>query len=121
MTWKLQQEKFLKTDPAVECLTSYDLMKPLRAYRLMDAQFEEVLEDKLLQVKMDLEMVADGFIGEHEEQQQLDAEGAFLHMRMTGANLMYALHEMNAPQSVEWLIIWRAAGERLSDRATKIV
>ncbi|CAM9108818.1 unnamed protein product, partial [Hapterophycus canaliculatus] len=41
---------------------------------LMDAQFEGVLEAKLLQVKMDLEMVADGFIGEHEEQQELEAQ-----------------------------------------------
>ncbi|CAM9674380.1 unnamed protein product [Scytosiphon promiscuus] len=52
---------------------------------LMDAQFEEVLEDKLHQVRMDLEMVAEGFIGEHEEQQQVEAEGAYPDPRMTDA------------------------------------
>ncbi|CAN0495135.1 unnamed protein product [Ectocarpus sp. 12 AP-2014] len=37
---------------------------------LMNADLEDQLDDKLLDIECDLRMVAEGFIGEHEEQQR---------------------------------------------------
>lgn len=36
----------------------------------MNADLEDQLDDKLLDIECDLKMVAEGFIGEHEEQQR---------------------------------------------------
>lgn len=41
-------------------------------YRLMNGHLEDQLDEKLLQVNVDLNKVGGGLIGEHEEQQQQD-------------------------------------------------